>query len=69
MWLTAQIQVHGRLYDGSTLTPLQRAGMPLTLGLQFRTGARSVFELGFQEDPSVNGSPDFVLYLSHRSAG
>jgi hypothetical protein len=65
--LAAQLQAHGRLFDGSALTPLARAGAPLTLGLQFRTGARGSFELGFQEDPSVNGSPDFAAYLSIRS--
>ena len=65
--LTAQLQMHGRLYDGSELTPLARGGSPLTLGLQFRTGARGSVELGFQEDPSVNGSPDFAIYLSIRS--
>jgi len=62
--LTAQLQFHGRLYDGSELTPFARPGVPLTLGLRFRTGARSTFELGFQEDPSVNATPDFAAYLS-----
>jgi hypothetical protein len=65
--LTAQLQFNGRLYDGSTLAPLARPGMPLSLGLRVRTGARGAFELGFQEDPSVNGSPDFSAYLSFRS--
>lgn len=65
--LTAQLQVHGRLYEGSELSPLARPGMPLTLGLRVRTGARNAVELGFQEDPSVNGSPDFAAYLSFRS--
>ncbi len=65
--LTAQLQVHGRLYEGSELSPLARPGMPLTLGLRVRTGARNAFEFGFQEDPSVNGSPDFAAYLSFRS--
>ncbi|MGQ0586848.1 MAG: DUF3187 family protein [Gammaproteobacteria bacterium] len=67
VWLSMQVQAHGRLYDGSSLTPLERPGVPLTLGLQFRTGSDSAFEIGFQEDPSVNGSPDFVLYVSYRS--
>lgn len=67
MSVSAQLQAHGRLYDGTTLTPLARAGVPLTLGLQFRTGARGAFELGFQEDPSVDGSPDFSAYLSFRA--
>lgn len=64
--LSAQLYAHSRLYDGSELTPLARFGAPLTLGLQFRTGARSSFEIGFQEDPSVNGSPDFSAYVSLR---
>jgi hypothetical protein len=67
--LTAQLQAHSRLFDDSSLTPLARAGAPLTIGLQFRTSARGSFELGFQEDPSVNGSPDFAVYLSMRSTG
>lgn len=65
--LTAQLQFHGRLYDGSELSALRRPGMPLTLGLRVRSGARGGFELGFQEDPSVSGSPDFAAYLSFRS--
>jgi len=65
--LTAQLQMHGRLYGGSELSPLARNGSPLTLGLQFRTRSRGSIELGFQEDPSVNGSPDFAVYLSIRS--
>lgn len=64
--LSAQLYAHSRLYDGSELTPLARIGAPLTLGLQFRTGPRGTFEIGFQEDPSVNGSPDFSAYLSLR---
>lgn len=62
--LLVQVNGHTRLYDGSELTPLQRPGAPLTVGLQFRTGDAGVLELGFQEDPSVNASPDFVFYLS-----
>jgi hypothetical protein len=65
--LAMQLQFHGRLYDGSRLSPLERPGLPLTLGLRVRTGARGAFEFGFQEDPSVNGSPDFAAYLSFRS--
>ena len=65
--LALQVQGHGRLFDGSELTPLARPGMPLSVGLQFRTSARGSFELGFQEDPSVNGSPDFAAYLTLRS--
>ncbi len=65
--LAMQVQWHERLFEGSALTPLARAGAPLTLGLQFRTSARGSFEIGFQEDPSVNGSPDFAAYLSWRA--
>jgi hypothetical protein len=65
--LAMQLQFHGRLYDGSRMSPLERPAMPLTLGLRVRTGARGALELGFQEDPSVNGSPDFAAYLSFRS--
>ena len=62
--LLLQVNAHTRLYDGSELTPLQRPGAPLTVGLQFQTGSDGVFEIGFQEDPSVNASPDFVFYIS-----
>lgn len=65
--LAMQLQFHGRLYERSEMAPLARPGMPLTLGLRVRTGARGALELGFQEDPSVNGSPDFAAYLSYRS--
>jgi len=65
--LALQVQGHGRLFDGSGMTPLERPGMPLSVGLQFRTSARGSFEIGFQEDPSVNGSPDFAAYLTLRS--
>ena len=59
-----QVNAHTRLYDGSGLTSLARPGVPLTVGLQFRTGAEGVLDIGFKEDLSVNGSPDFVFYLS-----
>ena len=61
--LLMQINAHTRLYDGSELTPLARPGIPLTLGLQFGAG-EGVIDIGFKEDLSVNGSPDFVFYLS-----
>jgi hypothetical protein len=62
----ASLQVHanGPLYEGSELSPLRKAGVPLTLGLQFRTGARGRIDIGFQEDPSVSGSPDFAFYMA-----
>ncbi len=62
----AQIQLHGRLYKGSSLSPLERIGAPLTLGLNIRASKRVELDLGFQEDPSVNASPDFDAYLSLR---
>lgn len=62
--LSAQLQLRSRLYEGSELPPFRRKGMPLTLGLRFRTGARSTFELGIQEDPHVGATPDFAAYLS-----
>lgn len=61
---TAQLHAHTPLYDGSALNPLARAGMPLTLGLQLRTGPRATLGLGFQEDPSVDASPDFGAYAT-----
>jgi hypothetical protein len=62
--LSAQLQAHGRLYDGSELTALARPGLPLTLGLNIGSGRRGALDLGFQEDPSVNGSPDFAAFAS-----
>lgn len=62
--LLVQVNAHTRLYDGSELTALARPGAPLTVGLQFRTGPDGVLEIGFQEDPSVNASPDFAFYVS-----
>jgi hypothetical protein len=62
--LLVQANAHTRLYDGSELTALARPGVPLTIGLQIHTGGDGVIELGFQEDPSVNASPDFAFYVS-----
>jgi len=62
--LSVQLQAHGRLYDDSDLTPLARAGLPLTVALSFGRGNRGSLDLGFQEDPSVNGSPDFAAFAS-----
>lgn len=68
--LHLQLYGHTRLYDGSELSPLARAGAPLTIGLQLgRRPERAAFELGFQEDPSVNASPDFAAYLSVSARG
>lgn len=60
----AQLQLHGKLYGDSAMTPLSRIGAPLTLGLNIRASKSIQLDLGFQEDPSVNASPDFVAYLS-----
>lgn len=62
--LSLQLNGHTRLYDGSELSPLARDGLPLTVGLQFLVGTGGVLDIGFQEDPSVNGSPDFVAYIT-----
>jgi len=62
--LSAQLQAHGRLYDDSELTPFARPGLPLTLALNIGSGPRGTLDLGFQEDPSVNGSPDFAAFAS-----
>jgi hypothetical protein len=62
--LSAQLQAHGRLYDDSELTPFARPGLPLTLALSIGSGRRGTLDLGFQEDPSVNGSPDFSAFAS-----
>lgn len=60
----AQMQLHGHLYKDSPLSPFQRVGAPLTLGLNIRASKSVYLDLGFQEDPSVNASPDFDAYLS-----
>lgn len=62
--LLLQLYGHSRLYRDSELTALSRFGLPMTLGLQIRTGAQTRFDLGFQEDLSVNASPDFNAYLA-----
>lgn len=67
--LHLQTQAHSALYQDSRISGLARRGVPLTLGLQFRPGPRAgAVELGFQEDLSVGGSPDFAAYLAIRSA-
>jgi hypothetical protein len=65
--LSLQLQQNTRLYDGSALTPLARPGMPLTIALRVRMSSHSALEFGFQEDPSVNGSPDFAAFISYRA--
>lgn len=68
--LHVQVQGHTRLYEGSTLSGLARPGAPLTLGLQFRPQpAGATLELGFLEDLSVGGSPDFAAYVAISSGG
>jgi hypothetical protein len=62
--LTAQLNAHTPLFEGSPLPPLGRAAAPLTLGLKYLIHPGSAIELGFQEDPAVNASPDFSAYLS-----
>ncbi len=62
--ILAQVYGNSRLYDGGGVSPLSRAGVPLTLGLQLRTGPASRFEFGFLEDLGVNASPDFTAYLA-----
>lgn len=62
--ILAQVYGHSRLYDGGGVSVFSRAGVPLTLGLQVRTGPASRFEFGFLEDLAVNASPDFTAYLS-----
>lgn len=62
--ILAQLYGHSRLYDGGRVSALSRAGVPLTLGLQVRTGPASRFEFGFLEDLAVNASPDFTAYLA-----
>lgn len=66
--LSLQGNAHTQLYDGATVTPLARKGAPVTIGLQWQTGADSVFDIGIQEDASVNGSPDFAVYVSYGTA-
>ena len=55
-----QLNAHSKLYKGSELAPLSRAGAPLAAGLRWTRGAL-VFDLAVLEDPSVNASPDFGL--------
>lgn len=63
--LHVQLQGHTRLYDDSAMSPLAETGLPLTVGLQFRQrNGGAAFDIGFQEDPSVNGSPDFGIYMA-----
>lgn len=58
-----QVNAHSKLYKGSELAPLARAGAPLAVGLRLPY-QRLVFDLAVLEDPSVNASPDFGLLFS-----
>lgn len=64
--LLANVYLHGRLYDGSKLAPLDRPGMPLAAAARWCLAPKSCLELGFQEDLSVSASPDFTLRLAFR---
>lgn len=55
-----QLNAHSKLYKGSDLAPLSKAGAPLATGLRW-TRKHLVFDLAVLEDPSVNASPDFGL--------
>jgi hypothetical protein len=62
--LHLEVQAHSRLYHDSELTPMAKMGVPLTIGLQFGGQRGGSFEVGFQEDPVLNSSPDFVAYMA-----
>lgn len=62
--LLAQLYAHSALYRDSALPVFARAALPLTLGLQLKTGDRARLDLGFQEDLAVYASPDFTVYLA-----
>ncbi len=55
-----QVNAHSKLYKGSTLDTLSRAGAPLAVGFRLPY-QRFVFDLAILEDPSVNASPDFGI--------
>jgi hypothetical protein len=65
--LVLQVQARGPAFDDSTVSPLFRPAIPMTLGLRARVGRGSALEIGFQEDLSVNASPDLGLYLALRT--
>lgn len=59
----AQLNAHGRAFDGSRLDALNRHGVQLVLGGHFVIG-QTEFGLIFQEDIVTASSPDFALHLS-----
>jgi len=64
--LSAAVQyaIHGKLYENSTLAPLDSIGAPLSFGLDYRFTNQMRLEALIQEDSSVYASPDFVLHFA-----
>lgn len=60
--LLGQLYAHGALYDGSDLKPFREA-LQLALALRWRLRPDLAFDIGFQEDPITDSSPDFSLHL------
>jgi hypothetical protein len=61
--LMAQLYGHTPLYSGSAIGALTRDGLQIAFGGRYDFGARTQVNLGFQEDLSVNTSPDFSIHL------
>lgn len=59
----AQFYAHTPLYSGTELDALKRPGGQLSFGGRWTFSARTALDLGFQEDPITNSSPDFSIHL------
>jgi hypothetical protein len=61
---TAQIAIHGPLYEDSDLAPLTRIGVPVSFGLNYQLSPETKLEVLVQEDTGIYASPDFVLHFA-----
>jgi hypothetical protein len=61
--LLGQLYAHTALYEGSSLAPFGEA-LQAGLGLRYTLHSGARIDLGFQEDPITQSSPDFALHLS-----
>ncbi|MEQ1440631.1 DUF3187 family protein [Fontimonas sp. SYSU GA230001] len=59
-----QFYWHAPLYDGSGLAALADPGGQLVFGFAYRSAGGTQWHVGFQEDPIIDASPDFVIHLS-----
>ncbi len=64
--LKIQIDSHGSLYRDSTIRTLEEHAVQFLAATEWQAGPRTVLEVGFSEDLSVETSSDIVLQIAFR---